>query len=175
MDQVGINANSGVPDQPMGDDETKRGAKNRAAAALAAVSNASFAVGLEGGLSKFDAAYSAEKDGRSGIEVFAWMAVAGRTPAATITSTASTEPVLPQQSNWGFAKTASFELPRVVSDLIFQGMELGDADDIIFKRTNSKQGSGVVGILSGGLIDRTEYYTQPLVLALVPFMNPTIY
>ena len=34
---VGVGAASGVPDQPMGDEETKRGAQNRAEAALAAV------------------------------------------------------------------------------------------------------------------------------------------
>lgn len=174
MAQLGVDAESGVPDQPMGDEETKQGAKNRAEAALAAVPNASFGAGLEGGLSKFDAAYGEANGGRSGMEVFAWMAVTGRTPSATINSSESAE--LPHQSSWGFAKTASFELPRVVAELIVhKGMELGDADDVIFERTNSKQGSGVVGILSGGLIDRTEYYTQPMILALIPFMNPALY
>jgi non-canonical (house-cleaning) NTP pyrophosphatase len=77
-------------------------------------------------------------------------------------------------------------------------MELGDADDVIFKRSNSKQGDGVVGILTGGLIDRTgvapiyerwrrdppaalsallcaEYYVPAVVLALVPFLNSELY
>jgi inosine/xanthosine triphosphatase len=172
--QVGVGAESGVPDQPMGDEETKQGAKNRAEAALAAVPNASFGAGLEGGLSKYDAAYGEANAGRSGMEVFAWMAVTGRAPSATINSAGNAE--LPKQSSWGFAKTASFELPSVVAELIVhKGMELGDADDVIFERTNSKQGSGVVGILSGGLIDRTEYYTQPMILALIPFMNPALY
>lgn len=169
-----MGAESGVPDQPMGDEETKQGAKNRAEAALAAVPNASFGAGLEGGLSKYDAAYGEANAGRSGMEVFAWMAVTGRAPSATINSAGNAE--LPKQSSWGFAKTASFELPSVVAELIVhKGMELGDADDVIFERTNSKQGSGVVGILSGGLIDRTEYYTQPMILALIPFMNPALY
>lgn len=171
---MGVGAESGVPDQPMGDEETKQGAKNRAEAALAAVPNASFGAGLEGGLSKYDAAYGEANAGRSGMEVFAWMAVTGRAPSATINSAGNAE--LPKQSSWGFAKTASFELPSVVAELIVhKGMELGDADDVIFERTNSKQGSGVVGILSGGLIDRTEYYTQPMILALIPFMNPALY
>ena len=169
-----MGAESGVPDKPMGDEETKQGAKNRAEAALAAVPNASFGAGLEGGLSKYDAAYGEANAGRSGMEVFAWMAVTGRAPSATINSAGNAE--LPKQSSWGFAKTASFELPSVVAELIVhKGMELGDADDVIFERTNSKQGSGVVGILSGGLIDRTEYYTQPMILALIPFMNPALY
>jgi hypothetical protein len=28
---------------------------------------------------------------------------------------------------------------------------------VIFRRSNSKQGDGIVGILTGGVIDRTEY------------------
>ncbi|MGB0614103.1 MAG: DUF84 family protein, partial [Miltoncostaeaceae bacterium] len=45
MDQVGVSADSEVPDQPIGDAETKLGAKNRAKAALAAVPHASFGAG----------------------------------------------------------------------------------------------------------------------------------
>ena len=202
---VGVNAASGVPDQPFGDEETKRGAMNRATQALRAVDNASFGAGLEGGLSRWDADYPAQHGGRSGMEVFAWMAVTCRIPTsmaasptlATTTGASNTaaapaaapaaaaaaaaeeeeeELQLPAQENWGCAKTASFELPSCVAELIVeQGMELGDADDVIFKRTNSKQGSGVVGILSASVIDRTEYYVQPMVLALIPFINPTIY
>lgn len=47
---VGVRASSGVPDQPMGLDETTLGAKNRATAALKAVDGARFGVGLESGL-----------------------------------------------------------------------------------------------------------------------------
>ena len=41
MSQVGVSAESEVPDQPIGDEETKLGAKNRAKAALAAVGSRS--------------------------------------------------------------------------------------------------------------------------------------
>ena len=54
-------------------------------------------------------------------------------------------------------------------------MELGDADDVIFERTNSKQGDGIVGILTGSAIDRTEYYVPAMVLALIPFINRALY
>ena len=52
-----------------------------------------------------------------------------------------------------------------------EGHELGVADDMVFGRTNSKQGSGTVGVLTGGRIDRTEYYRHACVLALIPFLE----
>jgi non-canonical (house-cleaning) NTP pyrophosphatase len=56
-----------------------------------------------------------------------------------------------------------------------QGMELGDADDAVFGRSNSKQANGAVGILTGNVIDRAELYEQAVVLALIPFKNPELY
>lgn len=55
IDLIGFDVESGVPDQPMGDEETCRGAQNRAVAAYAAYTKAQgvrphFAIGLEGGL-----------------------------------------------------------------------------------------------------------------------------
>jgi len=54
-------------------------------------------------------------------------------------------------------------------------MELGHADDMVFKRDNSKQKNGAVGILTHDLIDRASYYEQALILALIPFINKDIY
>ncbi len=52
-----------------------------------------------------------------------------------------------------------------------QGIELGVADDQVFGRVDSKREGGSVGLLSGGLIDRTAYYEHAMILALVPFMD----
>ena len=54
-------------------------------------------------------------------------------------------------------------------------MELGDADDVIFGRTNSKQGNGSVGILTADVITRTIFYQQAILLALIPFKNSNLY
>lgn len=54
-------------------------------------------------------------------------------------------------------------------------MELGHADDQVFGRVDSKKKDGVVGILTHGAIDRAHYYQHALVLALIPFINNTIY
>ena len=52
---------------------------------------------------------------------------------------------------------------------------VSDADDVIFRRSNSKQGDGIVGILTSGAVDRTEYYAPAMMLALIPFANAKIY
>ncbi|MGK0308683.1 MAG: non-canonical (house-cleaning) NTP pyrophosphatase, partial [Urechidicola sp.] len=41
--------------------------------------------------------------------------------------------------------------------------------------SNSKQKNGAVGILTGNLIDRTQFYVEAMVLALIPFLNKEIY
>ena len=75
----------------------------------------------------------------------------------------------------GFARTATFDLPEKIGVLVRGGMELGDADDEVFKTVNSKQGAGTVGALTNGLITRTDYYVPALILAFVPFNFPTLY
>jgi len=49
---VGVDVPSGVPEQPIGEDETSTGARNRARAALAAVPGARMGMGLEGGVDR---------------------------------------------------------------------------------------------------------------------------
>lgn len=146
----GISIPSGVSDQPMSDQETYLGALNRANGAKQAVNgttNTEYWIGIEGGLEI--------KNGE--MEAFAWVVIIDR--AGKI----------------GKARTSTFFLPKAVSDLVNQGKELGEADDMIFGRTNSKQGNGTVGILTGDVIDRTQYYTEAVVLALIPFKNSHLY
>jgi non-canonical (house-cleaning) NTP pyrophosphatase len=54
-------------------------------------------------------------------------------------------------------------------------MELGHADDLVFQAQNSKQQGGSVGLLTQGLITREAYYQQAMVLALIPFLNESLY
>ena len=72
-------------------------------------------------------------------------------------------------------KTGTFFLPKRVMDMIKEGMELGEADDIVFGMTNSKQENGAVGILTGNVITRTELYKAATVLSLIPFRNTELY
>lgn len=141
----GVSVPSGVSDQPMSDAETRQGALNRAQAARVAAANGDVWVGIEGGI---DTA-------RGVMEAFAWIAI--------------TDGV-----RTGLSRTASFILPDETAALINQGLELGDADDRLFGRSNSKQQNGSVGILTGDVIDRMAFYEQAVVLALIPFKNPAL-
>jgi len=70
----------------------------------------------------------------------------------------------------GKSRTTTFLLPQKVVDLIDQGYELGDANDIVFKKHNSKQNNGAVGLLTNNLVTRTSLYKQAVVLAMIPFL-----
>ncbi len=141
----GVSVPSDVPDQPMGEEETLLGAENR-------VNNtkkeyqADYWVGLEGGVS----------DKGTELEAFAWM-------------------VIQSKKMYGKSRTGSFFLPAKVAELVHNGMELGHADDVVFGQTNSKQQGGSVGLLTKGVVNRSEYYEQALILALIPFINQEHY
>jgi non-canonical (house-cleaning) NTP pyrophosphatase len=75
----------------------------------------------------------------------------------------------------GKSRTGTFFLPHAVAELVRKGKELGEADDIIFNRRNSKQENGAVGILTDNAIDRSNFYIEAVILALIPFKNPELY
>ena len=75
----------------------------------------------------------------------------------------------------GKGRTGTFLLPEAVSKLILNGMELGEADDIVFNQNNSKQKDGAVGLLTENLVDRCHLYAHAVILALIPFKNPKLY
>lgn len=141
----GVSAASGVSDQPMSNAETLQGAFNRVADARAIIPDADYWIGLEGGV----------EDRAGALEAFAWMVVTDGTRT-------------------GKSRTASYYLPEETASLVRQGIELGHADDMIFGRSNSKQQNGSVGLLTEDAVDRTAYYVQAVILALIPFKNPTL-
>jgi len=143
----GVSVPSGVSDQPKNDSEIFQGAWNRADNASKEVTGADFWVGIEGGIE--------EKSGE--MESFAWIIIKGK------------------NGKFGKGRTGTFFLPPKVAELIRQGKELGEADDIVFQRKNSKQENGAVGILTGNVIDRTKFYIEAVVMALIPFKNEELY
>ena len=142
-----VSVPSGVSDQPENDSEIFSGARHRAGNAFQAEPGADFYVGIEGGIE--------EKD--RDMEVFAWVVIRAK------------------NGGFGKGKTGTFFLPTHMAELIKQGKELGEVSDIVFNKKNSKQNSGTVGILTDNVIDRTTYYTEAVVLALIPLKNPSIY
>ncbi|MDP2655975.1 MAG: inosine/xanthosine triphosphatase [bacterium] len=145
FEYVGVSVLSGVSHQPIGD-ETRTGAFGRVANARKEMPDAHYWVGIEGGLEVLE----------DDMMAFAWIVIMSRT-------------------HTGKARSSSFFIPKKVMELVQQGKELGDANDIVFQRSNSKQDNGAVGILTGDVITRTDYYTETVVLALIPFQNERLY
>jgi inosine/xanthosine triphosphatase len=143
INHIPVSVDSGVSEQPRSDDETRNGARNRARNAREQEPGADFWVGLEGGIDTID----------DYLMAFAWMAVLG--PGGRI----------------GEARTVTLPLPPAVKRLVEQGMELGDANDVVFSTVNSKHQGGAFGLLTNGLYTREVVYTEALVIALVPFVN----
>lgn len=144
----GESAPSEVSDQPMTDEETLTGANNRVKNLVQIVPNADYWVGIEGGL-------QVREQGE--MEASAWVVIRDRNGVV------------------GKSRTATFFLPTEMARLVAEGMELGDADDIVFGQTNSKQKNGTVGNLTGDVVTRSSYYADAIVLALIPFKNPNLY
>ncbi len=142
----GMDVPSGVSVQPVGSEETLQGALNRAKNARAGAPQSDYWVGIEGGV---------DHVGRE-MSVFAWVVVL------------STEAC-------GKGRTGTFFLPQAVAELVRAGIELGEADDKVFGRINSKQGNGAIGLLTDDVIDRTSYYEPAVIMALIPFKHPQLY
>jgi len=138
---------SAVAHQPRSDGETLRGATERAQHARAVLPDAEFWVGIEGGV----------EDQAGGMAAFAWVVILSR------------------DGRIGRGRSGAFFLPEAVAKLVRQGKELGEADDIVFSRANSKQEEGAIGLLTGNVLDRRQLYADAVILALVPFKNPELY
>ncbi|MDB5046406.1 MAG: inositol monophosphatase [Deinococcus sp.] len=153
---VGRDVPSGVPDQPLGEEQTRRGAVNRAGAAAqlaeaqlaeAQQSGEAWGVGLEGGV-RID---------ESGCGwLFGTVAVAHAGQLETV-------------------RTAEIRLPPPVLARVQSGEELGSVMDDLLGTVDVKRGVGSVGILTGGLADRADVWRMGLALALAPFLNPELY
>lgn len=142
---LGIDVKSGVSDQPMSDDESIRGARTRAQAALTTL-QADFGVGLEGGLQQI------------GDQWFdcGWVAV------------------IDTQGRIGIGSTIKIETPEKLMKLIREGKELGIANDIVSNSTNSKHGDGHFGLMTNNAITRTSGYRDGVIAALARFIQSSV-
>lgn len=147
----GVEVASGVSHQPMNDDETRKGAENRAKAALVAgqkefsihksltTKHTFLGIGLEGGVFEHE-------NGELWNTV--WVCVADT------------------QGDLVCANGERFCLPSVLTHAIRSGKEMGPAMDEIAGTTNIKHQQGMIGIITRNFIDRTEMYAGLAKLAL---------
>lgn len=142
----GVEVPSGVRVQPIGYEETRLGAENRARAALAQP-GATWGLGLEAGVEfnaygswLFNIAVIQRADGRRGM-----------------------------------ARGGSVLLPPVVGERLRQGEELGPIMDDLVGQKDTKKALGAVGILTLSRVERVEFWRHTLELALPPFLRPELY
>lgn len=140
-----ISVQSGVSDQPMSAEESQCGAVNRAKAALLAVPEADYGVGLEGGV---------EKIGSKWFEC-GWMAVLER-----------------KTSRCGIGSSARFEMSEtIMRPILEEKKELAEIMDALTGDTDLRSGLGAMGVLTGGHLGRAAAYEHGMIFALAPFLS----
>lgn len=141
----GMDAPSGVPAQPMTDSDTRQGAINRVNYCQQQV-EADYYFAMEGGVDCFD----------FGPATFAYIAIGHKDQLA-------------------IGRSAILPLPMQVYRALEAGEELGHVMDRLFNTVNIKQKGGAIGLLTQGHATRESNYTQAIILAMAPLLNPDIY
>ncbi|HEU5199255.1 MAG TPA: inosine/xanthosine triphosphatase [Ktedonobacterales bacterium] len=152
---VPIEVASGVPEQPIGIEQMRLGAQNRAAHALREVVSRHqttdgaevWGVGLEGGV---------DFEGE-----IAWL-----TGAVTVVT---------GRSRVSFAWSPRVALPPLVAEALRAGRELGPVIDELTGVADSKKKLGALGFLTNGLATRGISWEMAFACALAPFLHPELY
>lgn len=146
----GIECLEDLPEQPLGQDETRSCALARARFALDKDPEAEYGVGLEGGVS-FD-----------GWLINCVAVIRRRRPGSN------------NEENhvWGL----SFPLPPAAADRILRNKEeMGPVMDDLLKSSQSKGKLGSIGVLTDGHLSRAQMWESALITAFIPFLNPELY
>ncbi|PIT89033.1 MAG: inosine/xanthosine triphosphatase [Candidatus Levybacteria bacterium CG10_big_fil_rev_8_21_14_0_10_36_7] len=144
---VAVEVDSGVNDQPMSDDETFLGAKNRAQAALKKVKDADFGVGIEGGIHE----YSYGHFERSMVVI------------------------MDRKGNFGVGATGGLLLPPVIIKQLKEGKNLEEAVDFLFGTKKIGEGIGMFGLMTKGVVTRSSGTTHGVAFALSRFLHEKLY
>lgn len=146
----GAPIDSGVSAQPYGHEETKQGALNRLRGLKVAFPYARFWVSIESG---------AEVRGEKTNDNYELWEIGYVVVECALTNRQS------------LVNTLSFKVPDGVTKLMREGYEMGDAANIHYGVTNSKE-IGVVGLISKGSLERTDLATPALILAFSQCIFP---
>lgn len=134
---LSVDVESGVSNQPFSDEETIRGAIQRAERSLLA-ENADVGIGLEGGVTETP----------HGLLLCNWGALAEK----------GKEPIV--------AGGARILLPKEIAERLRAGEELGPVMDEFCRRKQIREKEGAVGIFTNGLVTRKDMFFHVMKLLL---------
>jgi inosine/xanthosine triphosphatase len=149
------NIRSGVPDMPLSQEEMLQGAYNRAVYLFRLLQNSAktpaYTIGPEGGV------FYRKIRQQKYYFLQSWVYVYNG-----------------DKGYWG--SSGAVPLPEKISSAILdKGEELALVIDRFTGTADLRSGSGAVGILTGGLIDRQQFFENALEFAFAPFYNPKVY
>ena len=142
-----VHVHSGVPDQPIGLDQTIEGAINRAVEAC--LPGCDLGVGIESGLLETPRTISGYVD-------MQWCAIHDGDKTT-------------------LGVSSGFEYPPSVVQEVLNGKEVGDVMDEITGVDNLGEKAGAISFLSRGTVNRTANTEQCVIMAMIPRLNKGIY
>lgn len=128
---IQLDVPSGVSSMPFSDEETIKGAENRALASLES-GKGDIGIGLEGGV----------QESKHGLFLSNWGALALQ----------GMPPII--------AGGARILLPDEIAERLRGGEELGPVMDEYARKQNVRKKEGAIGIFTNGYIDRTDMFTH---------------
>lgn len=131
---------SGVNEQPFSDEETIKGAINRALGALQE-GKGDIGIGLEGGV----------QETSHGLLICNWGALAAQ----------GMEPII--------AGGARILLPKEIVARLRAGEELGPVMEVYAKKKNVSKQEGAIGVLTNGMVTRADMFTHVMNLLVGQF------
>lgn len=120
VEVVGVAVESGVPEQPVGDDIIFKGAYNRAKAAILEIPEAHYGVGIEGGIHKYD---------------YGWLEY-------------TLVVIVNRKGEIGIGSSGGLQLPIKILTEIESGKNLEEAADMIFGTKQVGESIGLFGLLT---------------------------
>lgn len=141
-----VEVDSEVSEQPTSDREAIAGASNRAKKAKQAL-DADFGVGLEGSTMEIN----------DKVFVTGWSVVINDTGEEMV------------------GGGGRVQLPRKVVMKIREGNELGEVMSKLCGQAKVNEKEGAIGVLTNGLIDRTQAYYEAIIFSLAKILAPRFY
>jgi inosine/xanthosine triphosphatase len=138
---------SGVSEQPLSEDETYKGALNRAKAVLKKAPKAEYGVGIEGGIVK----------------------------STFGTNEKSVVVIVDRDGNIGVGISAALFLPKKVTMHIEKGKNLTQAIDSVFGTKDVGKGIGAYGVFTRGVVTRASGMEQAVAFALSRFLHKNLF